>query len=153
MCLKIRILRGYIFQKFLLAWFYSYINKIFFFIKETDTFCPIVLWTIYTSHIDHLTPQHTAFEQSAVCLSVFLESFSGFDTVCNIVTSWVNFRKNSSMNMNYNYPTTIIRSIFAQMYKLLVGKYIFTFLPMNLSRSKWKIVNNTRNTYIWVKIL
>ena len=28
---------------------------------------------IHTSHIDHFTPQHTAFEQSAACLSVFLE--------------------------------------------------------------------------------
>ena len=27
------------------------------------------------------------------------------------------------------------------------------FSLMNFSRSKWKIVNNTRNTYIWVKIL
>ena len=31
----------------------------------------IVVLTIYTSHIDHSTPQHTAFEQSAACLSVF----------------------------------------------------------------------------------
>ena len=43
------------------------------FIKETDTFGHIGVWTIYTSHIDHFTPQHTAFEQSAACLTVFLE--------------------------------------------------------------------------------
>ena len=45
----------------------------FFFINETDTFGHIVVWTIYTSYIDHFTPQHTAFEQSAACLVVFLE--------------------------------------------------------------------------------
>ena len=43
------------------------------FSKETDTFGHIVVWTIYTSHIDHFTPQHTAFKKSAVCLLVFLE--------------------------------------------------------------------------------
>ena len=30
-----------------------------------------------TSHIDHFTPQHTAFEQSAACQSVFLELLPG----------------------------------------------------------------------------
>ena len=47
------------------------------FVKETDTFCHIVVRTTYTSHIDHFTPQHTAFEQSAACLSVFLELLPG----------------------------------------------------------------------------
>ena len=48
------------------------------FIKETDTFGHIVVGTIYTSYIDPFTPQHTAFEQSAACLSVFLEFFPGW---------------------------------------------------------------------------
>ena len=48
--------------------------------------------------------------------------------------------------MNYSYPTTIFKSIFAQMYKFLIEKYIFTIFAYELSRSKWKIVNNTRNT-------
>ena len=34
------------------------------------------------------------------------------------------------------------------MYKFLVEKYKFTILRVNFSMSKWKIVNNTRNTYI-----
>ena len=38
-----------------------------------DTFGHIVVWTIYTSHIDHFTPQHTAYEQSAACLSVVIQ--------------------------------------------------------------------------------
>ena len=48
----------------------SCINKNGFFIKEADTFGHIVVLTIYTSHIDHFTPQHTAFDQSEACLSV-----------------------------------------------------------------------------------
>ena len=32
---------------------------------------------IYTSEIDHLTPLYKAFEQSAACLSVFLELLPG----------------------------------------------------------------------------
>ena len=39
-----------------------------FFIKETDTFGHIVVIAIYTSHIDHFTPKHTAFEQFKACL-------------------------------------------------------------------------------------
>ena len=42
-----------------------------------DTFGHVVVWAIYTSHIAHFTPQHTAFEQSTACLSVFLESLPG----------------------------------------------------------------------------
>ena len=45
---------------------------------ETDTFGYIVVWTIYTSHTDHFTPQHTAFERSAACLSVVFELLPDF---------------------------------------------------------------------------
>ena len=56
--------------------FFLYKQKCFF-IKGTDTFGHIVVCTVYTSHIDHFTPQHTAFEQSAASLSAFLESLPG----------------------------------------------------------------------------
>ena len=36
---------------------------------ETDTFGYIVVWTIYSSHTDHFTPQQKDFEHSAACLS------------------------------------------------------------------------------------
>ena len=39
------------------------------------------------------------------------------------------------MNMIYNYPTTIFRRIFAQMYKILVEKYIFT----NFAYERFKV--------------
>ena len=56
--------------------------------------------------------------------------------------------------MNYNYLTTIFRSIFAKMYKFLAEKYIFTIFAYDFFNVKIKKnVNNTRNTYIWVKIL
>ena len=53
--------------------------------------------------------------------------------------------------MNYNYLTTIARSIFTQMYKFLIEKYIFTTFAYEGQNKK--NVNNTRNTYIWFKIL
>ena len=54
-------LREYIFWKLLLAWKFSCINKNCFFVKETETFGHIVVWTTYVSHIDHFTPKHAAF--------------------------------------------------------------------------------------------
>ena len=48
------------------------------------------------------------------------------------------------MNINYNDPTKIFRSIFAL--KILVEKYIFTIFVCNFSRSRCKVVNNIRNT-------
>ena len=51
---------------------------------ETDTFGYIVVWTIYTSHTDHFTPQHTAFEHSAACLSVVFELLPGFIPVIKL---------------------------------------------------------------------
>ena len=56
---------------------YSCPSTALLFIKGTDTFGYNV-WTIYTSHTDHFTPQHTAFEKSTACLSVFLESLPAF---------------------------------------------------------------------------
>ena len=83
----------------------------------------------------------------------FFRFTSWFDTDCNIVTHWKNFRKTSCMNIDYNYLTTIFKSIFSQMYEFLVKNIYLRILHMNFVRSKWKFVNNTRNTYIWVKIL
>ena len=57
--------------------------------KERDTLGHIVIWTIYTSHIDYFTPQNTAFEQFTACSSVFWELL-----VNNIVIRWVNFGNN-----------------------------------------------------------
>ena len=69
------------------------------------------------------------------------------------------FRENINLNMNLSYSTTIYESYLARMYKFLVEKY-FLILLINFSWSKIKknvnnkskIVNDTRNTYIWIKI-
>ena len=134
-------LKGYIFQKFLHAWTFSCINKKCFSIKETDTFGHIVVWTMYASHIDHFTPPppptYSFWANRSMLISLFRVT-SWFDTVCNIVTRWVNIRKNSCMHMHYNYPTTIFRSFFAQMYKFLVEKYILTIFAYELFNVKMK---------------
>ena len=83
-------------------------------------------------------------------LSYFLVSVS----VYNMTTRWVNFRERhlhkhelqlSDYNMGkYSCPNVQI-----------TGRKIYfsSFLLIKFSRSKAKNVNNTRNTYIWVKIL
>ena len=124
------------------------------FIKETDIFGHIVVWTIYTSHIDHFTPPTYSFWTIGSILISLPWVTSWFDTVCNIVTPWVNFRENICMNINNNNTTTIYWSIFAQMYTFLVEKYSFTIFCLCIFHGKNKQnVNNTRNTYIWVNIL
>ena len=55
------------------------------------------------------------------------------------------------MKINYNYPATIFGSIFAHNVQITGRKikYKFTIFACELFKVKIKIVNNTRNTYIW----
>ena len=92
---------------------------------ETDTFGYIVVWTIYTSHTDHFTLQHTAFEHLAPSLSVVFELLPGFILFAILWHPGWTLEKN--INMNYNYQTTIWQSIVAHMYKFLVEKYFSNF--------------------------
>ena len=92
---KTKVLGRYIFQEISLTCmkFFLFKQKKCFFIKETDNFGHIVVYKFYTAYIDHFTPQHTAFEQSAACLSVYLELLPGL-ILFTILTRWVNFREN-----------------------------------------------------------
>ena len=130
------VLRGYIFQKLLLAWNYSCINKNCFFINETDTFGHIVVWTIYTSHMDPFTPQHTAFEQSAACLSVFLELHPGFVPFTILCHAGLTLEKTICMNINYNYLTAIFRSILTQILCISGIIYNFSIWPWKIHKQK-----------------
>ena len=111
-CLQ-RGLRGYIFQKLLLAWNFPCINKKCFLIKETDTFGHIVVWTIKTSHIDHFTPQHTTFEHTEACLSVFLELLPGSIQFTILWHAGWTLEKPICMNMNYTYNIYVFLVLFA----------------------------------------
>ena len=80
---------------------------------------------------------------------------SWFDSVC-ITFGMLEliFKKTIYMNMNYGFLTTKYESIFAQMYILLVEKYVLQFWLNNFhSKKEKRIVNNTRKTYSWAKIL
>ena len=44
---------------------------LYIYIQETDTYGHIVVGTIYTSHIDHFMPQHTAFEHGQYAYQSF----------------------------------------------------------------------------------
>ena len=129
-------------------------NKNCFFIKKTVTFGLIVVSTIYTSHIDHFTPQHIAFEQSAACLSVFLELLPGLIPLTMLWHAGWTLEKTNCMNMNYNYPTTIFRSIFAQI--LCISGIIkkISIWPWKIHKQKLKIyVFLPEICTFWVKIL
>ena len=105
---------------------------------ETDTFGYIVIWTIYTSHTDHFTPQHTAFEHSATCLSVIFELLPGFIPFTILWhIGWI-LDKNVTMNKNYSYPTTIWVGILTQRYVFLVLFTIFAFDLGKFISKNWK---------------
>ena len=94
-------------------------------------------------------PQHTAFEQSAACLSV-----SWFDAICNIVTQWVNFRKKHLHEHELQLSGYNIYKYLRPNVQISARKIYIQFFAYELFKVKTKkIVNNTRNTYIWVKIL
>ena len=79
--------------------------------------------------------QHTVSEYSAVCfISV---SFS-------YILVLFRLRHFDTLGKFYSYPSTMYE-IFAH--------YFCNFFSILFSYSKAKIVNNTRNTYIWAKIL
>ena len=79
-------------------------------------------------------PQHTAFEQSAACLSV-----SWFDAICNIVTQWVNFRKKHLHEHELQLSGYNIYKYLRPNVQISARKiYIYNFLLMNFSRSKRK---------------
>ena len=147
-------IRGYCFQKLLLVLNFSFINENDYFIKETDTIGYSDIWTIYTFHTDHFTPKHTDLSTQQHAYQSLFELLPGLSPFAIFWDAGWTLEKDVYINMNYNYPTTIWESIFAQMYKFLVEKNVFfQFLLINFSRSKAKIVNNTWVAYIWAKIL
>ena len=109
----------------------------FFFIKETNTFGHICVWTILRLTYITLRHQHTTFEQPTACLPFFRVT-SWSDTVWDVVTRWVKFRETICMSTNFNYLTTMLRSIFSQNVLFRVEKYIFTIFAYELFKVKMK---------------
>ena len=117
---------------------FLYKQKLLFYHGEGYLWPHCCMNNLYSSHRSLYTPRYCFSAVGSMLISLFRVT-SWFDTVCNIVTRWVNFKKkNSCINMNYNYLTTIFRSIFTQMYKFLVEKYIFTIFPYELFKVKMK---------------
>ena len=62
-----------------------------FFIRETDTFGHIVVWTIlYTSHRLIYAPTYSFWAIGSMLISL-VKVTSWSDIVCNIVTRWMDF--------------------------------------------------------------
>ena len=93
-------------------------------------------WTLYTSHIDHFTPHHTAFEQSTECLSVFLESLPGFIPFAILWHAGWTLEKNICMSINCNNLTTIFRCILTQIECISVIIYIFFHFDFEKFKTK-----------------
>ena len=145
---------GDISQKLLLAWKFSWISKNCLFAMETDTFGLNVVWTTSTSRLDHITPQHTAFEQLAVCLSVFLELLSGLIPLSMLWHAGWTLEKTICMNMTYNYSTTIFRSILTQILCISGIIYKFSMWPWKIHKPKLKIyIFLPEICTFWAKIL
>ena len=102
---------------------------------------------LYISHRSLNAPTYSFWAIRSMLISL-LRVASSFDTVYNVVTRWMNFRKkNNCMNMNYNYLTTIFRRIFAQNVQISGRKIYFFNFAYEFFKVKLKeIVNNTRNT-------
>ena len=132
--------KGVYLSKALICMEFSCINKNCFFIKETDTFGHIVVWTIYTSHIDHFTPQHTAFEQSAACFSVFLELLPGLILFAILWHAVWTLEKINCMIMNYNYLTAIFRRIRTEIICLSGIIYNSSIWPWKITSKNWKFI-------------
>ena len=130
------------------------IHKNYSFVKKTDIFGHIVVWTTYTSHIDHFTPQHTAFEQSAACLSVVLEILPGLIPLTMLWHAGWTLEKIICMNMTYIYSTTIVRSNLSQILCISGIIYNFSIWPWKIHKQKMKIyIFLPEICTFWAKIL
>ena len=95
--------------------------------------------------MDHFTPQHTT---GSMLIRLFRVT-SWFDTVCNIVTRWVNFRENHLHEHKLQYSDYDIKKYFDP--NIMYFWYYLKFFVLTLKRSKAKIVNiyfSIRNLYI-----
>ena len=138
--LKILIcLRWYIFQKLLLAWNFSFINKNCFFCQGDGYLWPhCCMNNLYISHRSLYAPTYSFWAIRSMLISLFRVT-AWFDTVYHVVTRWMNFRKkNNCMDMNYNYPSTIFRSFLAQNVQISGKKYIFSIFAYEFFKAKLK---------------
>ena len=116
----------YIFQKLLIAWSFSCINKKLLFYQGDGYLWPhCCMKNLYISHRSPFSPTYSFWAIDSMLISRFW------------VTSWVLFRlqycdtlgelkkKKIYINTSCNYPTTIWQSISAQIYKFLVEQYNF----------------------------
>ena len=77
----------YLSKAFTCMKFFLYKQKCIFH-QGDGYFWPHCCITMYTYHIDHFTPQHTTFEQSAACLSVFFELLPSLIPFAKLWRAW-----------------------------------------------------------------
>ena len=93
--------------------FFLYKQKTLFYQGDGYLWPQCYMNNLYISHRSLYAPRYSFLAIHSMLISLFRVT-SWFDSVYNIVSRWANFRKNSCMTMNNNYPTTIFRSILTQ---------------------------------------
>ena len=137
--------------------YFLYKKKMFFYQGNGYLWPHCCMNILYISHRSLYAPTYSIGAISSMLISLFRVT-SLFDTVCRIVTRWVNFRKKT---VAWKW-TTIIRLQYLEVFspkctKFLVQKYIYNFclwtfqFDHELFKVKLKIIPEIHN--IWVKIL
>ena len=124
--------RGYIFQKLLLAWIFSCINKNCLFYQGDGYLWPHCYMTnLYISHLSLYAPTYSFWAIGSMLISLFRVT-SWFDTVCNIVTLFELWRKLFAWTW-----TTIIWLQYLEVFrpKYMYSWYYFQFFILTLKSS------------------
>ena len=126
--------------------FFLYKQKLLFYQGDGYLWSHCCMNNLYISHKSLYAPTYSFLAIGSMLVSL-LRVTSWFDTVCNIVTRWVNLEKTICMNMNYEYLTTIFRSFLTQIYVFLV---IFTIFHFDLEKF---ISKNCKNIFFYQKFV
>ena len=128
---------------------FQYKQKMLFYQGDLYLWPHCCMKNLYISHRSLYAPTYSFRAIHSMLISLFRVT-SWVDTVYNIVTRWVNFRKKSCMNVNYNIWLRYLEVFWPNIY-VHVFLVLFTVFQFDLEKFISKIVNiyfSTRNLYI-----
>ena len=151
---KLKGLMGYIFQKLLFAWKFSWINKNCFFCQGNWYLWPhCCMNNLYISHRTLYAPTYSFWTIGSMLISL-LELLPGLIPLTMLWHAGWTLAKTICMNMTYNYSTTIFRSILTQILCNSGIIYNFSIWPWKIHKQKLKIyIFLPEICTFWAKIL